>query len=118
MNLIPKHRREQKERAQEKQAREGGHVTFFGNYFTDEEWAECQAMWEEEAAEAREYLARHDAAVNHGVRMLQATGLFDATDAQLRSALNKPHAVQFTSEEKAEAFAQAHAFVKEQMREF
>jgi len=114
-NLANK--REKMEAAQARQEEAGGIVTKFGNYYSEEEWAELQAVFEREAAEAAGFIAKMNLFKSQAMRMIEGSGLFTAEQLpKIRAILENPGRAQFTDEEKREVVEAASEWFNNQMK--
>lgn len=95
----------QMKEAKKRQRREGGIVTRYGNYYTEEEWKESERMREEELAATDEWYSKYQAAIEKAAKVLNRE-FPDVPVAKWRQALESanPGRIQFTSAKKEERF--------------
>jgi hypothetical protein len=93
------------------------HITRWGNYYTDSEWAEMQAEFAKEAAEAADFIDRLNLLKDQAMQMIRDTGLFAAEQMpKIRSILEDPARAKYTSEEKREIVMAANEWLNNKMR--
>lgn len=94
-----------------------GHMTKFGNYYTEEEWAALQAGFAQEQAEYDDFMAKMRVIKRQAMKMIEGSGLFTSEQMpKIRGLLEDPSQAQFTSKEKREVVEAASQWFNEKMK--
>lgn len=106
------------ESAQKMKAKNGGHVTRYGNYYTNEEWATIQAEYEAEANAANEALDKIEIIIKQAGRMLEDAGIDKGKGYSIAYKMYNEGAsiFQFSSKEKEETIKAIEAWMTKEER--
>jgi len=109
--------REKVRAAKAKQKNEGGVVTRFGNYYSEEEWELLQAEFDRQYREAADWLEKERVIKRQAMEMVKGSGLFTADQLPtIRAILGDLSRARFTSDEKRAVVEAASEWFNEQMK--
>lgn len=120
MNAIAKNRKAQQDKmnsAREAQARQGGVVTRYGNYYTEEEWTEMQEAFDAQAAEAEDMDEAFMAIKREAARRMTEAGIEGYTfSIAARIFDNGLEGIEFSNEGRQQLVEEIDRWMQEEAR--